>query len=141
MNSQPIELATQVLETKILADFRRYLGQTVRVSRIMVEEGGRSVYRNLSRPALVEVVPTDRAKVLHYSTSDRITPEWNVRLVERHEEISSGASLQVFGTTRQMNGESFLGDAEIVPMTASLMTKMAMLSARSFVGAYRKVFA
>ncbi|MGF6603276.1 hypothetical protein P3T23_008030 [Paraburkholderia sp. GAS448] len=141
MNSQPIDRATQVLETKILADFRRYLGQTVRVSRIMVEEGGSSIYRTLSRPALVEVIPTDRAKVLHYSTADRITPEWNVRLVERHEEISAGASLQVFGTTRQADGDSFLGDAEIVPMTAPLMTKISMLSARSFVGAYRKVFA
>lgn len=141
MNSQTIDLATQVLETKILADFGRYLGQTVRVSRIMVEEGGRSLYRNLSRPALVEVMPTDRAKVLHYSTADRITPEWNVRLVEGHEEIPAGASLQIFGTTRQADGESFLGDAEIVPMTASLMTKMAVFSARSFVGAYRKVFA
>ncbi|VVE34337.1 hypothetical protein [Pandoraea terrigena] len=129
------------LETKILADFRRYLGQTVRVSRIMVEERGYSIYRTLSRPALVKVMPTDRAKILHYSTADRITPEWNVRLVERHEEIPPGASLQVFGTTRQADSESFLGDVELVTMTASLMTKMAMRSARSFVGVYRKMFA
>jgi hypothetical protein len=141
MNSQTIDLATQALETKVLGDFRRYLGQTVRVSRVMVEEGGRSIYRSLSRPALVEVMPTDPANVLHYSTADRITPEWKVRLVERHEEIPAGASLQIFGTTRQANGESFLGDAEIVPMTASLMTKVAVLSARSFVGVYRRVFA
>lgn len=137
MQSQSINLATEVLETKILADFRRYVGRTVRVSRIMVEEGGRSIYRSLSRPALVKVMPTARASVLHYSTADRITPEWNVRLVEIHEEIPAGASLQVFGTTRQADGQSFVGDAKIVPMTALLITKMAMLAARSFVSAFR----
>lgn len=139
MTSQTIHVATQALETRVLSDFRRHLGQTVRVSRILVEEGGRSIHRILSRPVLVEVMPTERAKVLHYSTADRITPEWNVRLLERNEEIPVGAPLQIFGTTRQANGESFLGDAEIVPMTASWMTKMAALSARIFVGAFRKV--
>ena len=138
MRAQSIDLATQVLEAKILADFRRYVGRTGRVSRIMVEEGGRSIHRSLSRPALVKVVPTDRASVLPYSTADRITPEWNVRLVESHEEIPAWASLQVFVTTRQADGQSFLGDARIVPVTAFLTTKMALLSARSFVGAFWK---
>lgn len=137
MQAQSINLENQVLEAKVLADFRRYVGRTVRVSRIMVEEGGRSIYRSLARPALVKVVPTERESVLQYSTADRITPEWNVRLVERHDEIPVGASLQVFGITRQANGQSFLGDAKIVPVTALLMTKLAVLSARGFVKALR----
>lgn len=141
MTSQPIHRAYQALEAKVLSDFRRCLGRTVRVNRIVVEEDGRWVYRTLSRPALVEVTATDVGTILQYSTSDRITPQWNVRIVKIHDAIPGNAVFRVFGTTRQVSGESFLGDPAVVPMTAVLMAKFATVMAQCFVGTYRHMLA
>ncbi|WP_321908032.1 hypothetical protein [Burkholderia cepacia] len=141
MTLQPIRRANQALEAKVLSDYRRCLGRTVRVNRIVVEEDGRSVYRTLSRPALVEVTATDADTILQYSTSDRITPQWNVRIVEIHDLVPDNARLRVFGTTRQASGESFNGDLTVVPLTAVLMAKFATIMAQCFVGTYRQLSA
>ncbi|WP_146126403.1 hypothetical protein [Burkholderia contaminans] len=141
MSSQPIRRANQALEAKVLSDYRRCLGRTVRVNRIVVEEDGRSAYRTLSRPALVEITATDADTILQYSTSDRITPQWNVRIVEIHDLVPDNARLRVFGTTRQASGESFIGDLTDVPLTAVLMAKFATIMAQCFVGTYRQLSA
>ncbi|PRD95508.1 hypothetical protein C6P88_06575 [Burkholderia contaminans] len=89
----------------------------------------------------MEITATDADTILQYSTSDRITPQWNVRIVEIHDLVPDNARLRVFGTTRQASGESFIGDLTDVPLTAVLMAKFATIMAQCFVGTYRQLSA
>lgn len=128
MKSNQIELAQQALEARIVADFRRQLGRTFTVRRITVEEGGRSRCRDLNVPAMVRIVPTAQEQLLRYSLRDRITPEWRVELLGAHPEIPVNATLSVFGTSRQANGESFLGDIEDAGATVRLTARLMLAS-------------
>jgi hypothetical protein len=130
MKSNHTDPLLQALENRVFADFGRKLGQTVTVRRITVVEAGRSRYRELATPATVKIVPTGARELLKYSCRDRITPEWHAELVAPHPEIPASATLSVFGTSRQADGQSFLGDVDDASLTVRLTARLIALSFR-----------
>jgi hypothetical protein len=92
------------LESWVIEDYQKILGETIFVSDLSGYVDGSTVDFDLKKPAKVKVVKTSRDSLLHWN-DEWLDPYWELELLEPHSELKGARSLWMFGDSYSLDGK------------------------------------